>query len=229
MTHLLLTIKWHYIFNPELALKGLPTVLQGLGNTLTLSLASFLLATLGGLCLALLRLAPLRGLRAIAIAYISFFRGVPLLVTLFFIYYGLPLMGIVMSAFTAAILGLSITASAYTAEIIRAGIEGVEKGQWEAAFAVGLTYRQSLRYVVIPQATRLAIPPLSNVMLDLVKSSSIAAIISVPEIFQKAKVVGASEHDFMTMYILVAVIYCLICTAYSLVQAKLERRFALDI
>ena len=74
MTHLLLTIKWHYIFNPELALKGLPTVLQGLGNTLTLSLASFLLATLGGLCLALLRLAPLRGLRAIAIAYISFFR-----------------------------------------------------------------------------------------------------------------------------------------------------------
>ena len=221
MAHLLLTIKWHYIFNPELALKGLPTVLQGLGNTLTLSLASFLLATLGGLCLALLRLAPLRGLRAIAIAYISFFRGVPLLVTLFFIYYGLPLMGIVMSAFTAAILGLSITASAYTAEIIR--------GQWEAAFAVGLTYRQSLRYVVIPQATRLAIPPLSNVMLDLVKSSSIAAIISVPEIFQKAKVVGASEHDFMTMYILVAVIYWLICTAYSLVQAKLERRFALDI
>ena len=219
MTHLLLTIKWHYIFNPELALKGLPTVLQGLGNTLTLSLASFLLATLGGLCLALLRLAPLRGLRAIAIAYISFFRGVPLLVTLFFIYYGLPLMGIVMSAFTAA----------YTAEIIRAGIEGVEKGQWEAAFAVGLSYRQSLRYVVIPQATRLAIPPLSNVMLDLVKSSSIAAIISVPEIFQKAKVVGASEHDFMTMYILVAVIYWLICTAYSLVQAKLERRFALDI
>ena len=88
---------------------------------------------------------------------------------------------------------------------------------------------QSLRYVVIPQATRLAIPPLSNVMLDLVKSSSIAAIISVPEIFQKAKVVGASEHDFMTMYILVAVIYWLICTAYSLVQAKLERRFALDI
>lgn len=140
MTHWLLTIKWHYIFNPELALKGLPTVLQGLGNTLTLSLASFLLATLGGLCLALLRLAPLRGLRAIAIAYISFFRGVPLLVTLFFIYYGLPLMGIVMSAFTAAILGLSITASAYTAEIIRAGIEGVEKGQWEAAFAVGLRY-----------------------------------------------------------------------------------------
>ena len=215
MTHWLLTIKWHYIFNPELALKGLPTVLQGLGNTLTLSLASFLLATLGGLCLALLRLAPLRGLRAIAIAYISFFRGVPLLVTLFFIYYGLPLMGIVMSAFTA--------------EIIRAGIEGVEKGQWEAAFAVGLSYRESLRYVVIPQATRLAIPPLSNVMLDLVKSSSIAAIISVPEIFQKAKVVGASEHDFMTMYILVAVIYWLICTAYSLVQAKLERRFALDI
>ena len=220
MTHWLLSIKWHYIFNPELALKGLPTVLQGLGNTLTLSLASFLLATLGGLCLALLRLAPLRGLRAIAIAYISFFRGVPLLVTL---------MGVVMSAFTAAILGLSITASAYTAEIIRAGIEGVEKGQWEAAFAVGLSYRQSLRYVVIPQATRLAIPPLSNVMLDLVKSSSIAAIISVPEIFQKAKVVGASEHDFMTMYILVAVIYWLICTAYSLVQAKLERRFALDI
>ena len=93
----------------------------------------------------------------------------------------------------------------------------MEKGQWEAAFAVGLSYRQSLRYVVIPQATRLAIPPLSNVMLDLVKSSSIAAIISVPEIFQKAKVMRASEHDFMTLtyFLLLISITLTACTTKS--------------
>ena len=223
---LLAEIKWRYIFNPELAIKGLPHVLEGMGNTLSISLISFILCVLGGTVLALCRLANLRILRGFAIAYTSFFRGVPLIVTLFFLYFGLPLMGIIMDAMTAAILGLSMTASAYTAEIIRASIEGIDDGQWEASYAIGLSYLQALQHVIIPQATRIAIPPLSNVMLDLVKSSSIAAMITVPEIFHKAKVVGASEHDFMTMYIEVAIIYWLICTLYAMLQARLEKKFA---
>ena len=158
--------------------------------------------------------------------YISFMRGIPMLVFLFILYFGLPIVGIEFSALTAALIGFSLHSSAYMAEIIRSALGSVDNGQWEAAKSLGLSYWDSMISVILPQATRIAIPPLSNVLLDLIKASSLAAMITVPDLFHRAKVVGGREFDYMTMYLLVALIYWGICILVELWQSDLERRFS---
>ena len=222
----LLNIRWNLIFDYELAGKSIPFVLEGLGYTLFISFTSFGFASIGGLIIALMRLSKFSPARWFARFYVSFFRGVPIIVTLFFLYMGLPVLKIVIPAVEASIIAFSITGSAYTSEIMRAAIEGIDHGQWEASESLGLNYFQTLRRVILPQATRLSIPPLSNVLADMIKSSSITAMITVPEIFQNAKKVGGSEHDYMTMYILVAIIYWVICTSCAILQEQLEKYFS---
>lgn len=226
MLSVLLEIRWHLIFNPKLAIDSIPFVLEGLGYTLLISTVSFLIAVFGGLLIALLRLSKIALARGFARFYVSFFRGVPLIVTLFLLYLGLPIIGIVMPAITASLIGMGLTGMAYASEIIRASIEAIDIGQWEAARALGLTYSQVLRYIVLPQAAKISLPPLTNVMVDMVKTSSITAMITVPEIFNKAKVIGGAEHDFMTMYILVAIIYWLICLVFAKIQDVLEKKLS---
>ncbi|MFZ2848429.1 MAG: amino acid ABC transporter permease, partial [Trichococcus flocculiformis] len=200
-------IQWQYIFNPELALDSLPYVLKGMGYTLGIALTSMLNGTLLGFVLAMLQLAKLKPLRWLARLYISFMRGTPTLVILFLLYFGFPFIGIQFTAVTAAIIGFSMSSAAYSAEIIRSSLNSVNHGQWEAAYALGLKWSFIMRKVIVPQAMRIAIPPMSNVLLDLIKGSSLAAMITVPEMFQNAKIVGGREFDYMTMYILVALIY----------------------
>lgn len=223
---ILAAIRWRLIFDYKLAIESVPFIMEGLGYTLFISFMSFIFASFGGLLLALCRISRFGALRQFARAYISFFRGVPIIVTLFFLYFGLPILEINLTAIQATLIGFTMTGSAYTSEIIRAGIEGVDDGQWEAAQSLGLNYRQTLQRIILPQATRLAIPPLSNVMVDMVKSSSISAMITVPEIFQKAKIIGGAEHDYMTMYILVAIIYWIICTGYGILQERIEKHYS---
>ena len=151
-------------------------------------------------------------------------RGTPMLVFLFLLYFGLPNIGIQFSAVTAALIGFSLHSSAYMAEIIRSSLNSIDKGQWEAATALGMSYWQSLLFVILPQATRIAIPPLSNVLLDLIKASSLAAMITVPDLFQRAKIVGGREFDYMTVYILVGLIYWGICLLVEVWQNHLEKR-----
>lgn len=154
--------------------------------------------------------------------YISFMRGTPTLVFLFLVYYGLPFVNVQFSALTASILAFSLNCAAYISEIIRAALSSVELGQWEAARALGLKRSLILRKVIVPQATRMAIPPLSNVLLDVIKGTSLTAMVTVNEMFQNARIVGGREHDYMTMYILVALIYWIVCSLFSLGQRYLE-------
>lgn len=218
-------IKWEYIFNVGLAIDNFGYVLSGIGYTLIISGLGFLFGMILGFTLALMRLSRFSILRGFSRLYISFMRGTPTLVLLFLLYFGFPFIGIYFDAVPAAILGFSLSSSAYIAEIIRSALSAIDKGQWEAGMSLGLGKGTVLWKIIVPQAMRIAVPPLSNVILDLVKGSSLAAMITVPDIFQKAKIVGGRENDYMTMYILVALIYWGICSMYSVLQQRLEKRF----
>ncbi|EXJ23645.1 amino acid ABC transporter, permease protein [Alkalibacterium sp. AK22] len=219
-------IQWEYIFDPQLAWESLPFLIQGIPSTLGIALTSTAIGILIGLVLALMRLSGLKAVQWTARAYVSFMRGTPALVFLFLIYFGLPFAGIQFSALTAAIICFSLNAAAYISEIFRSSIASVDKGQWEAAAVLGLSPYRSVRRIILPQAIRIAIPPLSSVLLDVIKGTSLAAMITVNEIFQNARIVGGREHDYMTMYILVAGIYWLICSIFSVLQDYLEHVFS---
>ena len=148
------------------------------------------------------------------------------LVFLFILYFGLPVVGIEFSAITAASIGFGLNSAAYIAEINRSSLNSIDYGQWESAKALNLSYWQTLRMVIFPQATRIALPPLTNVFMDIVKATSLAAVITVPELFQKAQIVAGREFDAMTLYILVAFIYWPICICIGVIQERLEKRYS---
>ncbi|HEY4554192.1 MAG TPA: ABC transporter permease subunit [Bacillaceae bacterium] len=218
-------MQWQYIFDLPLAIESFPYVMQGIGYTLLISLVSMAFGLILGFFLALWRNSKYAILRWPARIYISFMRGTPILVFLFLIYFGLPMVGLEFSAINSALIGFSLNSAAYMAEINRSALAAVSRGQWEAATALGLSYWQTMRSIILPQAARIAVPPLSNVLLDLIKASSLAAMITVPELFNRAKIVGGREFDYMTMYILVALIYWGICSLVSLWQTHLEKRY----
>lgn len=220
-------INWQAIFNLTVAEKALPAILEGLPYTLMLSVIGFGLGTVAGFFVALMKMSPIKPVRYLAHLHISLMRGTPLMVLLFLIYFGLPFVGIQFDAITASILGFTLMSSAYISEIIRSSLLAVDKGQWEAARSLGLKTPTIYRAIIIPQAIKVALPPLSNVLLDMVKSTSLTAMITVPEIFNKAKIVGGSYSDYMTAYIVVALVYWVICTLYALGQNLLENRLRL--
>lgn len=218
-------IEWGLLFDPQLAIESLPYVLGGIGYTLLISIVSMVFGLLIGFFLSLARTAPFKALEWPARLYISFMRGVPILVILFLLYFALPVIGIQFTAVQAALIGFTINSAAYIAEVFRSSLASVDKGQWESSRALGLTYWQTMRRIILPQSVRIAIPPLSNIYLDLIKASSLAAMITVPEVFQKARVVGAREYDLLTLLILVSLIYWAICSLMTVFQNYLEKRF----
>ncbi len=218
-------LKFDRLFNPQLAWESLPKVLEGLPMTIAISFIGMAMGLFIGFFLALGRSSSKFFIRWPSRVYISFMRGTPILVFLFILYFGLPFMGWTLSAFTAAILGFGLNSAAYIAEVIRGSINSVSKGQWESARALGLSFWQTLTSIIVPQATRVSLPPLTNVFLDLVKATSLAAVISVPEMLQKAQIVVGRTADSMTMYILVALIYWPLCVIISIFQEYLENRF----
>ncbi|MGD7045042.1 amino acid ABC transporter permease [Jeotgalibacillus proteolyticus] len=218
-------IKWEYLFDPQLAIDSFPYVIEGIGYTILISLASMAAGLIIGFFLALARTSKYAVLRWPTRTYISFMRGVPILVILFMLYFGLPIIGLQLSPLQAALIAFSVNSAAYIAEIIRSALSSVDKGQWESAKALGLTYWQTMYGIILPQSIRIATPPLANVQLDIIKASSLAAMITVPEIFQKARIVGGREFDFMTMYIVVALIYWALCSAMTVLQNYLEKRY----
>ncbi|HFU4451314.1 TPA: amino acid ABC transporter permease [Streptococcus suis] len=219
-------INWQAVFNAGIAREAIPQILEGLPYTLSLSLIGFALGTFCGFFVALMRMSKFAPLRWLAMTHISLMRGIPLMVLLFFIYFGLPFMGLQLDAISASIIAFTSMSSAYISEIIRASLSAIDKGQWEAARSLGLRTNVIYRKIIIPQAFRIALPPLSNVLLDMVKSTSLTAMITVPEIFNKAKIVGGAKSDYMTVYICVALIYWVICTLYAVGQVRLEKRLA---
>lgn len=221
-----MSINWQALFNLDLAIEAVPVILEGLPYTLALSLIGFFLGTILGFFVALCRMSHLWPLRWLAASHVSLMRGIPLMVLLFFIYFGLPFMGIELDAIAATIIAFTFMSSAYISEIIRSSLAAVDNGQWEAARSLGLRTPIIYRKVIIPQAIRIALPPLSNVLLDMVKSTALTAMITVPEMFNKAKIIGGAKSDYMTVYIVVALMYWVICTLYAIGQDRMEKHLA---
>jgi cystine transport system permease protein len=202
-----------------------PLLYAGLVFTVPLTLLSFAGGLSLGLVTALLRLYGPRPLAAAMRAYVWLIRGTPLLVQLFVIFYGLPKAGIVFDPFPAALIGFTLNVGAYSSEVVRAVIESVPKGQWAAAYSLGMTRVQALRFIILPQAARVALPPLSNTFIALIKDTSLAAVLTVPEIFQAAQRIAAVTYEPLILYCETALIYLLFSSALSSLQGKLERHF----
>jgi L-cystine transport system permease protein len=202
-----------------------PILQAGLYFTIPLTLISFVLGTLLAFFTALGRLSNIKALNAIAKFYVWIFRGTPLLVQLFILFYGLPSMGITLNPFPAAVIGFTLNVGAYSSEIIRAAIQSIPKGQWEAAFSIGMTKSQAMRRIILPQAVRVSLPPLGNSFISLVKDTSLAATITVTEMFQKGQQIASVTYEPLWLYIEVAFIYLIFSTFLSSIQARLEKRF----
>jgi polar amino acid transport system permease protein len=208
----------------EVVLQNLPFLLEGLLSTLQLAGAVGVLAFVLGVVVALARLSRIRPVFAIATGYVEVLRNTPALVQLFLIYFGPPTVGIRLSVPVAALLGLTINNSAYMAEIIRAGIRSISRGQTEAATAVGMTYPQVMRYVILPQALRVVFPPLVSQWISIVLFSSLASVIAYPELAEHAKRLDSRTFRSFEIYGAVTVMYT-ICTLFlALVLRLIERR-----
>jgi L-cystine transport system permease protein len=201
-----------------------PIVRGGLLGTIPLAVASFVVGLVIALVVALMRISGRAALAAVARAYVSVIRGTPLLVQLFVIFYGLPSVGVTISPWPSAIIAFSLNVGGYAAEVIRAAILSVPKGQWEAAHTIGMSRRQALRRIILPQAARVSVPPLSNTFISLVKDTSLASLILVAELFRKAQEVAAFSQEFMVLYVEAAVVYWVFCLFLSAGQNRLEER-----
>ena len=202
-----------------------PLLWAGLVFTIPLTLLSFAFGLAVGLLAALIRLFGPRPLAAAVRFYVWIIRGTPLLVQLFLIFYGLPSVGILLDAFPAALIGFTLNIGAYTSEILRAAISSVAKGQWEASFSIGMSWTQAMRRTILPQAARVAVPPLSNTFISLIKDTSLAAAITVPELFQAAQRIVATSYEPLIIYIEAALIYLALSSVLSALQVRLERHF----
>lgn len=201
-----------------------PIVLGGLTGTIPLALASFAIGLVLALAVALMRLSKNPVLSNIARFYVSVIRGTPLLVQLFVIFYGLPSIGVVIDPWPSAIVAFSLNVGGYAAEVIRAAILSVPKGQWEAAYTIGMSPATTLRRVILPQAARVSVPPLSNTFISLVKDTSLASLILVTELFRVSQEIASATFEFMLIYLEAALIYWLFCLVLSGGQSMLEKR-----
>jgi cystine transport system permease protein len=201
-----------------------PLLRGGLVGTLPLALASFAIGLVLALVVALLRLSPNPVLSWVGRAYVSLIRGTPLLVQLFIIFYGLPQLGVRLDPWPAAIIAFSMNVGGYAAEVIRAAILSVPKGQWEAGWTVGMSPARTLVRIVLPQAARVSVPPLSNTFISLVKDTSLATVILVTEMFRNAQEIAAFSNEFMVVYTEAALIYWMFCTVLATGQNAIEKR-----
>ncbi|MDT4801453.1 L-cystine transport system permease protein YecS [compost metagenome] len=208
----------------QLALDSAPFLLKGAVFTVVLSLGGMFFGLLLGFVLALMRLYGFTALQWISRIYVSFFRGTPLLVQLFMIYYGLPQLGIQLEPLPAALIGFSLNMAAYTSEILRAAIASIDRGQWEAAASIGMSRTQTLYRAILPQAARTALPPLGNSFISLVKDTALAATIQVPELFRQAQLITARTFEIFTMYLAAALIYWALASVLAHFQGRLEAR-----
>ena len=198
----------------------------GLEVTVPLTVLSFLLALLIAVMVALLQYARVPVARQICRFYIWITRGTPLLVQLYIVFYGLPSVGITLDAFPAAVVGFGFNEGAYMAETIRGTLEGVNIGQLEAGYCVGMTYPKIMWHVVLPQALRTAFPALSNSLISMMKGTSLAATITVMEMFRQAQVINGRVYESLALYSEVAVIYLAFCTILTWLQHRGEKKLA---
>ena len=201
-------------------------LLPGLTMTIPLTVIAFSLALVIAVAMAMIQFANVKVLKQLARFYIWIFRGTPLLVQLFVVFYGLPNVGILIEPFPAAVLVFSLNEGAYCAESIRAALEAVPAGQMEAGYCAGMSYMQIMRRIVLPQAMRTAFPPLSNSLIAMVKDTSLAANITVTEMFMVTQRIVARTYEPLVLYIEVGLIYLLFSTVLTGLQRGGEKRLA---
>lgn len=212
----------------------IPMVKAGFFVSLPLAIASFLCGILIAIGVALVRISPSdhifqKILLGITKAYVGMIRGTPLLVQISIVFYGLPALDIYIDPIPAAIIGFSLNTGAYASETIRAAILSVPKGQWEAAASIGMSYMQSFRRIIVPQAFRVAVPPLSNDFIGLFKNTSLASVVTVTEMFRVAQQYANLSYDFLPIYIEAGVIYWCFCMVLFFIQSRIEKRFSRHI
>ncbi|MBO0958976.1 amino acid ABC transporter permease [Neobacillus sp. MM2021_6] len=209
----------------DIAKTSLQPMLEGaIMNTIPLTLISFIIGIILAVLTALARISHVKAFQIIARVYVSAIRGTPLLVQLFIIFYGLPNIGITLDPFLSAVIGFSLSVGAYASEIIRAAILSIPKGQWEAGYSIGMTYTQALKRIILPQAAKVSIPPLSNTFISLVKDTSLASLVLVTEMFRRAQEIAATNYEFLLVYIEAALLYWIICFFLSIIQGFMEKR-----
>jgi His/Glu/Gln/Arg/opine family amino acid ABC transporter permease subunit len=201
-----------------------PLAKAAITKTIPLTIISFVIGLVIALVVALARLSSNVVITNVARFYISVIRGTPLLVQLFIVFFALPELGVKIDPFPAAVIAFSLNVGGYAAEIIRSAIQSIPKGQWEAAATIGLNYFGSLRRIILPQATRVAVPPLSNTLISLVKDTSLASTILVTELLRQAQIIAAPTFEFFALYGTAAVYYWVICLVLSFGQSRVEHR-----
>lgn len=212
----------------DIIVSALPMLLKGLQVTLYIFLIAILLGFLIGLVIALLRLAPLKILNWIAKAYVDAIRGTPFIVQLFFIYFGInSLQFISLNSTTAGIITVAINAGAYFAEIIRAGIQSIDKGQTEAARSIGFTSAQTMRYIVLPQAFRRMLPTITNQSIISLKDTSLLSVIGIADLTQQGQIQASATFEAFKIWLAVGIIYFIIIYLLTLLANFVERRFQL--
>lgn len=208
----------------SLLAESLPPLLTATLMTIVLAVVSMLIALVLGFFTALARISKIKVLKAIASIYVSIFRGTPLLVQIFVIYYGLPQIGIQLEPIPSGILALSLNAGAYLSESFRAALISVDRGQHEAAVSLGMTYGQMMRRIIIPQSIRIAIPTMSNTYIILIKDTSLVSVITVTELLQMSSLIIAKTFEPLTIYLIAAAIYWVVITFFTVLLDRLEKR-----
>jgi glutamine transport system permease protein len=212
----------------DIIVSALPMLLKGLQVTLYIFLIAILLGFIIGLVIALLRLAPLKILNWIAKAYVDAIRGTPFIVQLFFIYFGVNSLQVIsLNSTTAGIITVAINAGAYFAEIIRAGIQSIDKGQTEAARSIGFTSAQTMRYIVLPQAFRRMLPTITNQSIISLKDTSLLSVIGIADLTQQGQIQASATFEAFKIWLAVGIIYFIIIYLLTLLANFVERRFQL--
>lgn len=201
-----------------------PDLWTGTKITVFLTVASMALALVLGLLLTLARLSHRRTISGPAAVFVELIRGSPLLLQLFYIFYVFPFFGLRLSNIVAGILGLAINYAAYLSEVFRAGIEAVDRGQWEASEALGLRWGHTMRHVVLPQAVRIVIPPIGNYFISLFKDTALVSTISIPELLFTGQLIAADTFKYLQVYSFIFVIYVIISCPASRGVKWLEQR-----
>ncbi len=215
-------------FDFDIVISRLPILLNATLKTIELTLMAIFFGTIIGLIVALIKISQKKPLVLIGTMYTWIFRGMPLLVQLFIIYYGLPSIGIEFTAQQAATIGLSLCGGAYIAEIIRAGIQSIDKGQMEAAYSLGMSWEMAMFRVIIPQSFKRLIPPMGNEFITLLKDTSLVAVISMVELLRAAQTQASATFKPFEMYMSAGVIYLMLTTIFTIIFKKIEERLALS-
>ncbi|WML48537.1 amino acid ABC transporter permease [Neobacillus sp. PS3-34] len=212
----------------DIILSALPILLKGLQVTIYIFVIAIILGFIIGLLVALMRLAPIKILNGIAMTYVNAIRGTPFIVQLFFIYFGVNSLHLIsLNSTTAGIITVAINAGAYFAEIIRAGIQSIDKGQTEAARSLGLTGSQAMRYIILPQAFRRMLPTITNQSIISLKDTSLLSVIGIADLTQQGQIQASATFEAFKIWLIVGIIYFIIIYLISIFASFIERRFEL--